>query len=395
MGMAPPVFYVSRPLTPQVFSLAHLFKRNPALISCFQIVTIFCVDIDQSRPDLVLIDFSVNDYGHPKYMDTLLRKVLSLPSHPVVALVNLWVHQHCPVTRYLLHSFYYNLPVLNMCPAVNLCYGKGHMPKHISDLYSKTDGVHPWGAKGVQFLGDILFAWWKRTCTMLTHNTYMDTDGREVLTHHSFDQLLNNQTAKTSSDYTNIATQALTLPPPLYVDQPLGICTRCITLSDDADGRLAPVGTPEGFRIISKVKVGYGGFNSDSSGATKSVKRSWLADKPGSHITFKFYGTAVQVAIWQRRDGMGILSAHVDNDKSKIAKASGFFKGYTWAMERNNTGRSEIIPLFDGLTDGLHTITFTVSDKPANPFVPGHVTQIFAVLSASDNRNCKKMVKTA
>ena len=54
---------------------------------------------------------------------------------------------------------------------------------------------------------------------------------------------------------------------------------------------------------------------------------------------FKFFGSTVKIAIWQRRDGMGVIHAHVDDNKKRIAKASGFFKGYTWAMEKNNTGR--------------------------------------------------------
>lgn len=69
-----------------------------------------------------------------------------------------------------------------------------------------------------------------------------------------------------------------------------------------------------------------------------SILRSWQADTPGSNIVFRFYGTTIKIAIWQRRDGMGVLHAHVDNNKKRIAKASGFFKGYTWAMEKNNTG---------------------------------------------------------
>lgn len=66
--------------------------------------------------------------------------------------------------------------------------------------------------------------------------------------------------------------------------------------------------------------------------------RSWQADTPGSNIVFKFFGSTVKIAIWQRRDGMGVIHAHVDDNKKRIAKASGFFKGYTWAMEKNNTG---------------------------------------------------------
>jgi hypothetical protein len=61
-------------------------------------------------------------------------------------------------------------------------------------------------------------------------------------------------------------------------------------------------------------------------------------------------------------------------------------------MERNNTGRSEIIRLFEGLTDDYHTITLQVSDQPANPWVKGHLTQIFALLSASENKECKSKI---
>ena len=96
------------------------------------------------------------------------------------------------------------------------------------------------------------------------------------------------------------------------------------------------------------------------------------------------------MAMWQRRDGMGILEAMIDNNPSLKTEASGFFKGFTWAMERNNTGRSEVVPLFEGLEDKEHLITFTVSEKPANVWVRGHTCQIFALLSASDDINCKE-----
>ena len=81
---------------------------------------------------------------------------------------------------------------------------------------------------------------------------------------------------------------------------------------------------------------------------------------------------------------MGVLNAMVDGNEKDIAKASGFFRGYTWAMERNNTGRSEIVPLFEGLEDKEHIIRLTVAPEPANTWVKGHTSQIFALLSASD-----------
>lgn len=84
------------------------------------------------------------------------------------------------------------------------------------------------------------------------------------------------------------------------------------------------------------------------------------------------------------------MHVHIDNDAFHVLFHIAM-QGYTWAMEKNNTGRSEIVPLFEGLPDTHHTITLTVSDEPANPWVKGHTTQIFALLSASDNARCKTM----
>eukprot|EP00981_Chlorochromonas_danica_P012434 scaffold4912_cov183-Ochromonas_danica.AAC.6 len=179
------------------------------------------------------------------------------------------------------------------------------------------------------------------------------------------------------------------LPPPLYAHHPIGLCTSCAALAEDADSKLLPIRPPKGFRAITRAKMGFGGFKTDPSSATKSTRRSWQANEIGAEISFTFYGSTVSVAIWQRRDGMGVLHAFIDGDESHIAKASGFFKGYTWAMERNNTGRTEIIPLFEGLSDRRHNITFRVSNQPANPWVKGHLVQILALLSASDHRDCK------
>lgn len=329
--------------------------------------TLYCVDFEKYKPDLVLIDFAVNDYGHPKLMDTLLRKVFEFDSDPIVVLVNLWVHQICPTPRYLLHSFYYNIPMINICPAANLCYGK-RLPRHITEQYSTTDGVHPWGSKGVWFIGQIMNAWWMRYFNLLSTEDAI-TSSIDMSDH-----------LQSSSNWT--------LPSPLFHVNAVGTCTRCDALVDDADAKLTPI-EKRGFHVVTRAKTGFGGFDGNSS--TKSFKRSWQSDFPGSRITFKFYGSSVAVALWQRRDGMGVLYATIDGNEKDIAKASGFFRGFTWAMERNNTGRNEIITLFEGLEDKEHTITFTVSDEPANVWVKGHLTQIFALLSSSSNKNCKSI----
>ena len=239
-------------------------------------------------------------------MEALIRKVLIIKSNPIILVVNLWVSAECPVPRYLLHSYYYQVPLINICPAVDLCYGKKHLPAYITDQYSKTDGVHPWGPIGVKFIGDILYSWWKRSEQIITSDTSLDTNGNYVTQAHNFNFNFSN----TNSDIPTI------LPPPLYVNNPIGLCTRCEALADDADARLIPIEKPKGFRIVTRMKIGYGGFNpADKSKATKSFKRCWQADKPGAEISFRFYGSSVKIAIWQRRDSMGVINAYVDGDK--------------------------------------------------------------------------------
>ncbi len=194
------------------------------------------------------------------------------------------------------------------------------------------------------------------------------------------------------SNYNAESSAASSLPPPLFGSH-IGKCTRCDALADDAEGVLQPLGTPKGFQAITRVKIGFGGFNpndQNSNSSTKSFKKSWQAEHPGDSISFKFFGSSVQVAMWQRRDGMGVMEATIDGDRERTALASGFFKGFTWAMERNNTGRSEVVPLFEGLEDKEHVITFRVTETPANTFVKGHTCQIFALLSASDSCKSKE-----
>ena len=257
------------------------------------IYTIFCVDIDRYKPDLVLIDFSVNDNGHPKLMDALLRKVLIMESAPLVVLVNMWVHVKCPVTRYLLHSFYYQLPLINICPVVNVCFGRARMPKWITDQYSETDGVHPWGSKGVHFIGNVLYAWWRRYQELIVESSGVGIFRSDRLTEDSLAMLGTLRSGDEDEP------SLLTLPPPLYPVNSIGSCTRCDALVDDADSILTPVGTPVGFKVVTRVKIGFGGFNpADKNSSNKSFKRSWQADTPGSTISFRFFGSSIKVSFY-------------------------------------------------------------------------------------------------
>ena len=49
----------------------------------------------------------------------------------------------------------------------------------------------------------------------------------------------------------------------------------------------------------------------------------------------------------------------------------------------------KMLSSIEGLEDKEHRITFVVSDEPANPWVKGHISQIFALLSSSNDEKCK------
>ena len=208
---------------------------------------------------------------------------MAMKSEPLVVLVNLWVYFHCHTTRYLAQAFYYQIPIIQVCPAVNLCYGRHGtrgLPKWRFDEYSLTDGIHPWGKNGVNFLGNILYAWWRR-----------------------YDELVSDELHDWSAKASEKGGMPYVLPPPLYADKPIGVCVRCDALAGDADHILRPlpfhkVDDPpraypiyephlskptnpffppflvtvfhQGFRSVTRVKVGYGGFNpNDTKSSTK------------------------------------------------------------------------------------------------------------------------------
>ena len=144
-----------------------------------------------------------------------------MKSEPLVVLVNLWVYFHCHTTRYLAQAFYYQIPIIQVCPAVNLCYGRHGtrgLPKWRFDEYSLTDGIHPWGKNGVNFLGNILYAWWRR-----------------------YDEVVSDELHDWSAKASEKGGMPYVLPPPLYADKPIGVCVRCDALAGDADNILRPL----------------------------------------------------------------------------------------------------------------------------------------------------------
>ena len=104
--------------------------------------------------------------------------------------------------------------------------------------YSLTDGIHPWGSKGVLFLGGLLYAWWTKLDRTANQDSTMEFDGQLTVHAHSYDHLHDLASRNQGlggggeGNRTVMQEQLLAqLPPPLYVADPIGMCTRCDALA--------------------------------------------------------------------------------------------------------------------------------------------------------------------
>jgi hypothetical protein len=104
--------------------------------------------------------------------------------------------------------------------------------------YSLTDGIHPWGSKGVLFLGGLLYAWWTKLDRTAHQDTTLEFDGKLTVHAHSYDHLAFSPSSSSSTEPEQLQRNQSThnellaqLLPPLYVADPIGLCTRCDALA--------------------------------------------------------------------------------------------------------------------------------------------------------------------
>ena len=117
----------------------------------------FAVDVGTQNPDIVFIEFGVNDRGYPqenrsdeakRNMESIIRQCMSLPSKPYVAIIGLTVYDF--KTEILkLHkevADYYNIPMLDLSDYIKTeCdkqEGADYKEKFIA-AFGGSDGVHP------------------------------------------------------------------------------------------------------------------------------------------------------------------------------------------------------------------------------------------------------------
>ena len=161
--------------------------------------------------------------------------------------MNLWVYTKCSTTRYLQQAYYYGIPLINICPAVNLCFGRSRLPKNIIEEYSLTDGIHPWGKKGVSFIGGIIYSWWsrydeiiseevhERTAKYFVQHSSSSSSSSNSRSHNNRGKSESVESSENNNDNDNNNNdRVLMLPVPLYADAPVGACTRCEAMTGDS-----------------------------------------------------------------------------------------------------------------------------------------------------------------
>eukprot|EP01041_Mallomonas_annulata_P002740 gene2740-5399_t len=313
---------------------------------------LYCIDLRGVHPDIIFIDFRVNDaYVNELIMESFLRKVSTLNGNnvsnaPLIVLLN-FAQQHHSCTNtatFLEYAKHYQLFLIELCEPILTCFkGKNW------HLYSK-DLVHPNGPKGFQFIADLLLIWWSQI---------YKTDSKENISLHN-------------------KTQLPLLPKRKYGNDKDEYNRFCECLNEHSPYKLEPI-INNGFSVITRTRteLGHKSF--------RRMKRCWESKIIGTNITFEFYGSNLIIVIYQNRRYMGTADLYLDNEKSSKKSLSGYFEGYSWVNDANKTwGRQEAFEVYKNLNDTRHTITFAITNISANPLYPGHNFQIIALLYSTE-----------
>jgi hypothetical protein len=310
--------------------------------------TLYCIHFSDCTPDVIFADLRFSDWNHDSQSkEALFRKLLSLRRRdggsPLLVLLNMGrEHDNCdfPVeTRYSDFAGHYGFTIIDACLAIRHCFGRNKYAKW--SAYS-SDNIHPTTDLSRAFLAELMKEWWVTSPAMYKQ-------------------------ASTLLDHSKKGAKHV-LPDLLYPVNAVSPRTLCQTLNDDNADVLKPISS-KGFVVKMRVKFGAMGFN--------NVKRCWQGNSTNDSITFPFFGSRLQVVIYQGPGPRGIMGVHIDGEAKARRNISSFFEGYEWAK---GNGRQLIIPICDNLIPKNHTVTFTITSDPANPANPGHECQILALL---------------
>ena len=317
---------------------------------------LYCVNYEDSTPDIIFAEIRFLDYVQEKRAtEGFIRKLLSLRRRdgglPLVVFVNMGhIADTCDYPQQpKLNDFagHYGLTMIDACLLMMHCFGRNNNKKY--HLYA-PDKIHPNTELGREFLADILKEWWKSAPLMYKKDSHL-------LRPRTPDMLAKQ-----------------TLPDFLYPVNAINVNSRTVNckvvndIKNTGIDSLKPL-TTKGFKVITRVKQGAMGF--------QNTKHCLQGDAVGDYITFAFYGSHLQVAVYQGPFALGVMAVYIDGEPQPRKTVSSYFEGYEWSK---GNGRQYILPLFDDLTSENHTVTFIITNEPANPQHPGHTCQIVALM---------------
>jgi hypothetical protein len=312
--------------------------------ACDSMYTLYCVDIHDINPDVVFVDFGVNEasaYSPP--MEALIRRV-GYPdsvSQPLVVLVNFITQNYkCnDEPKFLDLAHYYNIPFVDLCHSVHHCFPEGNF-----SLYSK-DGIHPFGPEGVSFLGKLFSNWW------LNFSKFVLRPQGKFSENISTEKPLLFYEISSSSIYDHLF---------------------CQTLNEGSIASLEPSSKPLNWSRVERKKKGAKAF--------QSIKKCWEARTVGAKISFSVYASELKVAVYQNKNDMGVVSIFLDDSTQPLKNITGYFEGYAWAGDKVQ-GRQEIYSVFGNLPLKNYTVSFVITPDSADPKShEGHDFQVIALL---------------
>lgn len=257
-------------------------------------------DLLRADPDVVFVEFAVNDAPAPAAtasMEALVRQLLSHPRQPAVIMLGMLKQDganaqsaHMPVARH------YALPFLSIRDAIWPALSDGRLVW--SELY--RDNVHPARA------GHALIA--------------------TLLSRHLEDILRSPAPVPGASP----ADTRPTLPPPLARSALNFAATSMMDASAKSDGAIRLLKNT-GWSVREKSRHG----------------PAWVSDTPGAELRFEFDGNVVALLVHRAMDGMGDIETSVDD---------GAFQRFSLHIPYKLMDNSHVVPLADSLPDGAHTL---------------------------------------
>jgi hypothetical protein len=211
-------------------------------------------DLLSHHPDLVVLEFGVNDksdLAHAETYEGIVRQLLADPGHPAVVLLFMMHHDGTNAQPFQAEiGRRYQLPMISFRDAIwpEIAAGRMKLPDLFGDVIHPNDRGH------------------------LAVATFIDS--------------LMQETLDSLPAESQIASPSSTLPPPRYTD--LFAHTRLLTAAD-----LKPV-TADGWFY-------------------DSVLECWRSNRPGSSIEFDLPGQAVDLLYEKLQAGYGTAEVAVDN----------------------------------------------------------------------------------